>query len=90
MIIFNQIGGEEILLKYAGKDVTKAMTETNPHSEAALENLQTFEIGVLKGQEVEVTVQNSKRKILREEAKVDLREPILIQVSSLYFLIFSY
>jgi len=73
-------GGADILLKYTGKDTTKVMTETNPHSEAALENLMNFEIGNVKDQEGSPPIENSKRKRIREQANINLKEPILTQL----------
>jgi cytochrome b involved in lipid metabolism len=77
-------GGEGYLVKDLGKDVTKIMSETHLHSSTAIDILDNFEIGVIKGKDMmSNSVEKSKRQLNREEAGVDMKEPILLQLMNM-------
>ncbi|KAJ3315445.1 fatty acid alpha-hydroxylase [Boothiomyces sp. JEL0838] len=69
-------GGDEILLQYGGKDITKVLQDPNEHlhSDSAYEMLQQYYIGDLEKN----TETNSTIK--KEEKFIDVTKPMLYQV----------
>jgi len=67
-------GGPEIILQYAGKDVSQLMDEDHQHSIAAIDILQEYLVGSLDGKAVPVKEKSEKF--------VDIDKPMLEQVWS--------
>lgn len=65
-------GGPEIILQYAGKDISQLMDEEHQHSTAAIDILQEYLVGTLDGKAVQI-----REKV---ERFVDIEKPMLEQV----------